>query len=175
MVTKFRNVSDVMPVNRVKAIHSVGWVAQFEFNGDSDTLYTGVFQGTSSGIIRFSLAKEYSDSNISPGVGIKFLRDNHPSCNIGALPNIDGQEEKNFFLNVFKNHNDVPAGISGKVILKKFQEASNCPLNIGLSDCSQITVKGETLSWHDANFPFELLFVPTKDVQCEKCDSKQDI
>jgi len=88
-----------MPAERVKAIHSVGWVGQFTFVGDSNTPYTGIFEGSNQGLIRFSMAKDYSDDNITPGFGIKFLRNNMPSCNFVAMPSLDGQSSKNFFAN----------------------------------------------------------------------------
>lgn len=81
----------------------MGWLGQFEYTPTSNNTYTGVFEG-GKGLIRFSMAKDYADDNITPGFGIKFLRTNRPSANFMAMPSLDGQEEKNFFLKDFTNH-----------------------------------------------------------------------
>lgn len=112
-----------------------------QFTAAEQSEYTGVFQG-GSGFIRMSLAKDYSDSNITPGFSIKFMRDQQPSCNFVAMPSLDGQTSKNFFEGVFTNHPAYPTGFALQLLTKKFKQASNCALQVGLKDCAQWNTAG---------------------------------
>ena len=73
-------MSDVLPPNRPKRIHSVGLVAPIAFNSFRDRHnYTGLFKGARYGVLRVSSAAEPETSktvgDITPGGGFKFFRD----------------------------------------------------------------------------------------------------
>merc|ERR1719228_1602409 len=88
---------------RNKYIHTVGTVGQVEWRNLGDHPYTGIFEGATQGIVRFSLAKEPSNTSNStaPGMGLKFLRDGKDSANLVAMYSVNGQDSWNFFKNDF--------------------------------------------------------------------------
>merc|ERR1712215_37840 len=98
--------AQLISFQRKKYIHSIGTVGQVEWRNLGDHPYTGIFEGATQGIVRFSLAKEPSTSsrNTAPGMGLKFLRDGMDSANLVAMYSVDGQESWNFFKNDFSNH-----------------------------------------------------------------------
>lgn len=53
-----------------------------------------------------------------------------------AMPSLEGQSEMNPFLKDFSNHVPKPTSIALQILAKKFEQASNCPLQLGLSDCA---------------------------------------
>lgn len=120
------------------------------FTAASDSPFTGIFKG-GHGFIRFSMAKAYENGNITPGFSIKFMRDGVPSANFVSMPSLDGQEGKNFFENDYTNHPVKPNGFLLKIVSKKFTQASNCPIMVGLNDCATYKTNGEKES--DVVFP----------------------
>lgn len=104
---------------------------------------------------------------MTPGFAIKFTRDNLPSCNFMAMPSLDGQSSMNPFANNYSNHVNPPSALPLKVLAKKFLQASNCPTMLGLSDCTTSDSRGVAVEY--PVFPYQLQFVPTAEVQCEKC------
>ena len=99
---------------RNKYIHTVGSSATFKFVPSAENTFTGVFEGTDHGIIRFSVggqpdftkttAEGAGNGNFAPGVGVKFLRDGIPSGNMVAMYSTAGQPSWNFFEFDFTNH-----------------------------------------------------------------------
>ena len=71
MCPTFRSPGDELPSKdglffhgwRNKYIHTVGTVGQVEWRNLGDHPYTGIFQGSAHGVVRFSLAKEPSTSS----------------------------------------------------------------------------------------------------------------
>jgi len=145
---------------RKKYIHTVGTVGQVEWRSIGDHPYTGIFQGATQGIVRFSMAKEptASSNNTTPGLGLKFLRNGMDSANLVAMYSVNGQESWNFFKNNFSNHIP-PAGLSVILVALKFSEATNNIQQVGLSDFSQYGEDGVRVA--DPRFPFRLRFQPT--------------
>ena len=47
---------------------------------------------------------------LTPGMGLKFLRDGIDSANLVAMNSVEGQASWNFFLNDFSNHIPKPEG-----------------------------------------------------------------
>ena len=107
----FDTVGDAMSKklfrHRKKFIHSVGPVAKVKFIAESGSSYDGIFQGADYGIIRFSSAAKPSENGIplSPGFGLKFLRDGIDSANLVAAAFSENGESQdwNFFSNSFSN------------------------------------------------------------------------
>jgi len=63
-----------------------------------------------------------------------------------AMPSLDGQSDMNPFSGVFTNHPAYPTGFALKLVAKKFTQASNCPLMIGLSDCATYSTSGSKVA-----------------------------
>eukprot|EP00091_Calanus_sinicus_P018456 TRINITY_DN4220_c0_g1_i2.p1 TRINITY_DN4220_c0_g1~~TRINITY_DN4220_c0_g1_i2.p1 ORF type:complete len:357 (-),score=107.20 TRINITY_DN4220_c0_g1_i2:86-1156(-) len=145
---------------RKKYIHTVGTVGQVEWRNLGDHPYTGLFEGATQGIVRFSLAKEPSpESNATaPGLGLKLLRDGMDSANLVAMYSVDGQDSWNFFKNNFTNH-IAPAGLGLVPIALKFSQATNNVQQVALSDFAQYGQTGTTVA--EPNFPYMLTFQPT--------------
>ena len=102
-----------MPDGRVKWIHPLGVCGKvkFVFNNASKS-YTGLFQGADYGIARLSLALDPADGHFTPGMALKFFRDNQYSGNIISMYELDGQGHNvNFFQNMFSNIIDPPTDI----------------------------------------------------------------
>ena len=150
-------------VDRRKYIHTVGTVAQVEWQNLGGHPYTGLFEGASQGIVRLSLTLEPDTSklNTAPGLGLKFLRDGMDSANLVAMYSVDGQESWNFFKNDFTNH--IPAGgIALLPVSLKFAEATMYIQEVALSDWAMYDEAGIPVS--SAVFPYSLRFHPTGDI-----------
>lgn len=140
VVTSFLNNRDEMPDGRLKMIHSVGWHSSFKFipSNHFGVNYTGVLGEEAIGILRFSLMKQYAQGTpLIPAASFKFLRNAVTSCNIHAMPSMDGQISSNFFQNDFKNHIPKPRDFVTRVMSNKFKQASNCTRCTGLKHCAQ--------------------------------------
>lgn len=68
---------DTMPYGRIKWIHPLGSCGKvkFVFN-DAAKQYTGLFKGADYGIARFSLAADPDAEGFTPGMALKFFRNN---------------------------------------------------------------------------------------------------
>merc|ERR1711936_104425 len=148
---------------RNKYIHTVGTVGQVEWRDLGSHPYTGIFQGATQGIVRFSFAKEPSNTSISisPDMGLKFLRDGKDSANLVAMYSVNGQESWNFFKNDFTNH----IGTAGPELVPlavKFSTATTNIHQVGLSDFARFGETGSEVV--DPQFPFMLRFHPTGDI-----------
>ena len=157
---------DEMPGSRNKYIHSVGAVAQVQWqNLDSAAHpYTGLFMGADHGIVRLSLAKEPDEDELTtvPGMGLKFLRDGMDSANLVAMEGLDGQESWNFFKNDFSNH--IGKGSSSNLPIKlKFGRYLNHIQQVGLSNWSTHDHTGTPVA--NPVFPYRLRFHPTGDIR----------
>jgi len=163
--TSFYNKGDEMPKGRSKAIHGIGAICPFKMDNSADSPYTGLFQpGHVEGLIRMGSAVDYSNGGLTPGLGIKFPRTGRLSGNYVALHSLDFGQSWNFFASNQSNHiPGQPKGIQQKVIIKKFNQASNCPSQVGLSDMATIAQDGSVAA--SPKFPFKLFLVPSAEVQ----------
>lgn len=69
----------------------------------------------------------------------------------------------NFMKYNFSNHIAPAASTATKVLVKKFQQASQCPSQVGLSDMATYSQDGVKVD--RPNFPFKLFLVPSPEVQ----------
>jgi hypothetical protein len=149
---------------RRKYIHPVGAVGRVEWVDLGDHPYTGIFQGSTEGITRFSLALQPDEAllNTAPGMGLKFLRDGMDSANLVAMYAVDGQESWNFFENDFTTH--IP-GINGalNVLGAKFYTATNNIRQVGTNNWSRYGQDGVEVA--DPVFPYRLVFRPTGEIE----------
>ena len=134
---------------RPKGIHSVGVVGKIKFVANPDNnLYDGIFKGADYGIIRLSTAIPTLPilKEMTPGMGIKFLRDYVDSANIVGMYSVDGQPSYNFFEHDWSNH--VPDVKGAKLIplAEKFSLVSKFIQTIGLSDMAHYDQKGNLSS-----------------------------
>ena len=92
---------------RKKTFHCVGNVAKATWVSLGDHQYTGMFRsGGDAGYIRLSSTAQVDTErqHMSPGIGIKFLRDGIDSADIVAQFSLDGQMSLNFFENSLSNN-----------------------------------------------------------------------
>ena len=62
---------------------------------------------------------------LTPGMGLKWLRDWKDSANVVAAYSVNGQPNNwNFFANSLTNHIDTATTFKGKLLEKKFSEAT---------------------------------------------------
>lgn len=173
--TTFYNKGDEMPSGRVKAIHGIGVICPFTMENAAESPYTGLFEpGRQEGFIRMGSAVDYSNGGLTPGLGIKFPRTGILSGNYVALHSLDFGQSWNFFASNLSNH--IPPARSGnvqqKIIVKKFQQASNCAPQVGLSDMARYSQNGQK---HESpKFPFKLFLVPSKEVQTPAIEKTVD-
>jgi len=168
--TTFDDEWDVMPVGRMKYIHSVGAVCPFVVRISGDSPFTGIFQpGESHGLIRLGSAAPIAEgSGVTPGGGVKFLRSGQRSANfvilhtLGPIPG----ENYNFFNVTLRNHipEDMPITLAPAAL--KFCQAQGCPTKVGLSDVCTYDQDGNRPE--NVVFPFKVSFVPTGDIQFQE-------
>jgi len=166
MQTSFYDFRDEMPQGRVKVIHSVGAVCQFQLDVAANSPYTGLFaSGSQFGFIRMGGAASWDVKDTvgpPPGLGIKFARSGIHSGSYVALVSVDAHTF-NFMQYNFSNHIGPSSSIPTKVLAKKFQQASQCPAQVGLSDMATYSQSGERVA--TPKTPFKLYLVPTPEVQ----------
>jgi len=160
----FYNMGDEMPKKREKFIHGIGAVCQFTLDIARGSPYTGLFSsGKQEGFIRMGSAVDYSKGGLTPGLGIKFARTGVRSGNYVALHSLDFGQSWNFFASNVSNHIPPPKGVTQGLLVKKFNQASRCPSQVGLSDMAKYSQDGTEHA--DPKFPFKLFLVPSAAVQ----------
>lgn len=155
--TTFDNWLPQMPEGRDKHIHTVGSVCGVDFEVERGSPYTGLLSsGTHKGYIRIGPASK-PEGGLTPGVGFKFPRSGVPSGDFVAMHSTDNGQSYNFFATNISNH---VAPASGPLVLlaRKFEEATICSTQVGLSDFARYSSDGRE---SQPNFPFKLFFVPT--------------
>jgi hypothetical protein len=155
MITVFDDQWDVLPKGRSKVIHSQGVVCKFDLDVTSQS-FSGLFgAGKSKGIIRMGSATP-SDSllGIHPGIAVKFLRSGVKSANFVALSEAPTTEFYDFFARKMSSQ---VAPAKALQMTGKFQQASGCINQVGLSDVCKYSQNGTAFA---AVFPYEIQFDP---------------
>jgi len=163
--TSFWNFKDTMPAGRVKVIHGIGAVCQFKLDVAAGSPYTGLFApGPQLGFVRMggALTWDAKSQGYPPGLGIKFARTGLPSGGYVGLVSLD-EALFNFMGKNFSNHIAAADGLAPKVLVKKFNQASQCPTRVGLSDMATYSQDGMTVA--EPKVPFKLYLVPSQEVQ----------
>jgi len=168
----FDSVMDDMPAQnlfdleeRPKLIHSVGAIATCRFVSNGQHNYTGIFTGSETGFIRFSIATKPTTSppNIIAGISVKFMRSNVPSANVMAMYGLTGQDSFNFFEHDLTNQppmfDGTQASLIQKALLRAFETASSWPTYLGLNGLSMFNSNGKHVAY--PVFPYRLIFHPT--------------
>lgn len=169
----FYDMGDEMPKKREKYIHGIGAVCQFTLDVADASPYTGLFSsGKQEGFIRMGSAVDYSNGGLTPGLGIKFARTGVHSGNYVALHSLDFGQSWNFFGSNVSNHISPPNGITQGLLVKKFNQASQCPSQVGLSDMARYSQDGTEHA--NPKFPFKLFLVPSEAVQTPTTEKTVD-
>lgn len=164
--TSFDNLKNEMPSGRVKYIHTIGSVCQFKLEISEKSPYTGLLgPGPQEGLIRMGSAADYGKAGVTPGLGFKFARTGRLSGDFVALHSLDLGQGWNFFAYNMSNHISPPSGAL-KIVGDKFQQASQCAPQVGLSDMAKYSQDGTENS--PPKFPFKLFLVPSSEVQMDE-------
>jgi hypothetical protein len=167
VVTSFDDMTDEFPAGRVKAIHSQGVICQFKFEVSAASTYTGLLgPGVQHGFMRMGSAKVFGTSpkdTPTAGMGFKFSRTGVHSGDFVAMYGTSAGLSFNFFQRNISNHIPVSPELPLKLVAKKFEQASQCPTQVGLSDLAKYSQDGTK---HERpKFPFKLFFVPSQEAQ----------
>jgi hypothetical protein len=163
------HISDIIPYDHEKRIHSVGAVATMKFINTHDHSYTGIFKGTSYAMVRLSSARAYSEfGGPIPGMAAKFFIDGVPSVNVVAMNAVDGQDSGNFFERNFSNHISPTVSFFKSMLFRKFEKASSPAALVGLSEIALYNNDGSIED--NPIFPFELILVPNKILRMKHAD-----
>lgn len=161
--TTFDNYLPEMPEGREKFIHTVGSVCRVDFEVASSSKYTGLLSpGTQKGFVRLGSAAAPTEDGLQAGWGFKFPRSGVPSGDFVAMHSTSAGQSFNFFANNISNH-IAPASGPLVVLAKKFEQATICSTQVGLSDFAKYSQSGSKSS--SPKFPYKLFFSPTRDVQ----------
>jgi len=156
--TTFDNYQPEMPAGREKMIHSIGSVCKFDLRIPSNSPYTGLFApGLKRGFVRMGGAMDPGDNGITPGLGIKFPRSGVPDGDIVTLFSLDIGDQWNFFGKNQSNHLMPTNAFPQSILRAKFQEATDCVFQIGLSDMASYAQDGTEFS--SPKFPFKIFMV----------------
>lgn len=160
MITVFDDHWDVLPEGRKKVIHAQGVLCKFDLEVTNQR-FTGLFSsGKAHGIIRMGSATT-SDGllGIHPGMSLKFLRSGVKSANFVALAPDPTTENYNYFWRGFSNR---VAPAKALQLTGKFQQATGCINQVGLSDVCQYSQDGAEQT---PNFPYEIMFEAAAGIQ----------
>lgn len=163
--TSFDNYRPEMPSKRVKMIHTVGSVCQFDLDISSGSPFTGLLSpGLKTGLIRMGGAVDANSQGdgMTPGLGFKLPRSGRPDGDFVMLYSLAFGDSWDFFKSNQSNHIATTSGAS-LVLAKKFEDASQCPYQVGLSDLARYDQDGAESN--PPKFPFKLLMVKGPTVQ----------
>ena len=156
MNTKMDFVSDVVPENWDKPIHSKGALAKIRLEVAPETRYTGFYgQSSQCALMRLSLTNNPhqkqtfggKERGVAPGIAIKFFINGQPSQDISLLTSLTGQEDNyNFFASPFSNVVAPGKKLDTKVVHYLFRTASKFPERLSVANLSEWTPQGERVS-----------------------------
>lgn len=110
-----------------------------------------------------SAADPSATGGVTPGIGIKMLRSGVHSGDFVLLHTLKLGQSWNFFEYNMSNHIPPAAGAAEQALANKFEQASQCSPQVGLSDMARYSRDGSEHS--PPVFPFKVLFVPSSSVQ----------
>ncbi|HEY1027484.1 MAG TPA: peroxidase family protein [Pseudomonas sp.] len=160
---KVRERSDVAPPGYQKPIHAHGAMAKVRFVPVANNGYSGLFQGSDSGLLRLSLTGAPDDRGFAPGLAWKAFVDGKPSQNVSALYTLSGQgANHDFFANELSQYVLPEANDTlGTTLL--FASVSTKPTLLRLEDMARADQAGVAVSQPKA--PTQIYFVPRAEVK----------
>lgn len=168
---------DVLPEGRDKLIHSDGVVAECEVNFNADSGYSGLLSSQNKhAFIRMSAASKFDTSkdtpegaydNFTPGFGLKVLVDGKRSENLVAMYDTVKQSSWDFFEHNFSNmfNIDKDTPLKKALVARAFTKVTDYVSSVGIREWAQVNPDGSKVNDKDVKFPFQLFFVPTKEVK----------
>jgi len=155
-------------ITRRKLVHSAGPVLLVRYVPFPNPFnYTGIFgTGSDSAIMRFSAAvAPVPIDGITPGVAIKFLRDQIPSGNAFAMRHFAGQNSWNFFKHDWSGHppDFVVAPPQLLALKAKFGTGSSWPTKMGLAPIAEFDQQGNTEPY--PSFPYRWVLHPNNRIR----------
>lgn len=175
LMSTFLHVSDEMPLDRLKLIHTYGSAAKVELEIDPSSPFTGIFQTGGHGIVRLSIAKQKSP--FTPGMALKILIDENPSLNFHVMNSLDGQDSTNFFEREFSNVILPPSfGNPAQLLEAPFQRAVDrlqpngpeSPINLPLFQAASQERSGRLVQ--APVVPYQIIFTPSRDIPLNEKD-----
>lgn len=168
----FSHPSDIMPPDRMKAIHWLGTLAKAEFVSTGNHPYTGLFKGAKM-IVRASLA--VPNSGFTPGIGMKWFVDGKASVNLVSMFSFDGQgDNRNFFEKTLSHRVPPPVSTLTQKLAFAFNKVKRSPFQLEPHFLAQVDAQGNLVK--DMKSPYQLNFVPDAEVQSRfDYKSKTDI
>lgn len=164
LTTKMDRAADEAPRGWKKAIHARGSVAKIAFIPTTDSPFTGLFAGTSYGLLRLSVTGDPSDRGFAPGLALKLFVDGKPSENFSALVSLTGQgDNHNFFAHEFSNIVPQINEIGPRLINFIFRRVSKHPTKLYLADMSEVDQQGQIIK--HPRYPSQVFLVPNPSVQ----------
>jgi hypothetical protein len=165
-----------------KLFHSFGTTAKIRFTPVGGSPYTGLFQETLHGLLRFSYAGPVAGIGIVPGLGLKFFTDgDHPSQNTVMMRKLDPQSERSVFHSPFTNILPDPAltNLIMREVKKRFESvvADGHGLHQPVLNFAQVHVSGLPVAG-EVRAPYRLILVPTSDAtrnHDERLDFRDDL
>ena len=160
---KVKGRSDGAPAGYEKPIHPHGGMAKVKFVAVPNNPYSGLFQGSDSGLLRLSVTGDPADRGFAPGLAWKAFVDGKPSENVSALYTLSGQgANHNFFANELSQYVVPEANDTlGTTIL--FSAVSLKPTLLLLNDMAEVTQAGATVAKPKA--PTQIYFVPRPELR----------
>jgi len=159
---KVQTRTDVAPAGYTKPIHPYGAMAKVKFIPVAGNGYTGLFQGSDSGLLRLSVTENPAEGAFQPGLAWKALVNGKPSENVSALYTLAGQGTNyNFFANELSNYVSPDINNAASTIL--FSAVSAKPTLVIMNDMAEVTQAGAVVMTPKA--PTQIYFVPRPEVK----------
>lgn len=160
---KVREEGDVVPADYEKGMHQHGVMAKVKFNAVAGNPYTGLFQGSDSGLLRLSLAENPTGGSFQPGLAWKAFVDGKPSRNVSALASWSGQgQNHNFFANEMSQI-VLPEGTDNFGLQVLFAAVTLKPTQLRVDDMAEVTQGGQAVG--SVKAPTQIYFVPRSEVR----------
>jgi hypothetical protein len=119
----FEHVSDELPEDRPKLVHTHGTVACVSFQITEPHPYTGLFRTGSPALLRFSDAT--GGGKFTPSLALKFFIEGRPSVNLLALPTAHREpDDLDIFTSVYANATHKAVSLDAKLVQHAFQKAA---------------------------------------------------
>ena len=159
---KVRTDEDVAPPGYEKPIHPNAVLAKVNFTPVAGSPYTGLFQGSDSGLLRLSVTGDPADRGFAPGLAWKLLIDGKPSENLAALYTLTGQGNNyNFFANELSQY-VLPEANESLATTAIFSAVTTKPTMLMMTDMAKFNQDGSTVSQPKA--PTQIYFVPNPEL-----------
>jgi len=171
----FDRLSDEYMAEHSKVIHTHGTVAQVKFTANVHTLpVSGLFKGADYGFIRLSSVRDPFKGVMSPGIGLKLLRDGTYSGNLLAMYRLAKGQGKDFNFMKYQQKTWVPSvsGILANIVIGVFKAAATPANKLDTDEFSRDASGYPT----DPERPYNVYFIPNADLQfsSDEHDFRQD-